>query len=374
MGLRCSILGHEFGDAELHREREERGDEVVVTIREVRTCERCGAEHVESESTEVRPVEPVEEVADDGSGDDRAAAGGGDGDGETASASASASAPANADREAADADVDADADSDAEAEAEADADSGETGAGTGTAGTAGSIEEAEPPTAEEDDGVILDDDGEEVPPERREGEWPRADDTRLEERDPTAERETASGTDGTDDGSEADDAGSLPEEADATASADENGAGDVEVAESEDAEILDAESGGAAAASQNGESSAQSDARSVTTGTDWPEHEDVSDRGFDAESADGGGPDVEFGGLAPDAGRDSDSDSDSATGRPAAGSPPEDAVSLDAGDGPVFVCGACGFSEPIGHSSLRAGDICPDCQSGYIREVAPAEE
>jgi hypothetical protein len=34
MGLRC-LLGHDYGETEIEREREEDGDEMVVTIREV---------------------------------------------------------------------------------------------------------------------------------------------------------------------------------------------------------------------------------------------------------------------------------------------------------------------------------------------------
>ena len=41
MGLRC-LLGHEYANREVEREREERGNEVVVTYRTVETCDRCG--------------------------------------------------------------------------------------------------------------------------------------------------------------------------------------------------------------------------------------------------------------------------------------------------------------------------------------------
>lgn len=61
MGLRCSLTGHNFGPPETEREREERGDEVIITIRELQVCTRCGAEQVTSESTEVRPVRPAPE-------------------------------------------------------------------------------------------------------------------------------------------------------------------------------------------------------------------------------------------------------------------------------------------------------------------------
>lgn len=53
MGLRCTVFGHKWGDADTEREREEEGNEVVATVREVRTCRRCGAEDVLGTSKEV---------------------------------------------------------------------------------------------------------------------------------------------------------------------------------------------------------------------------------------------------------------------------------------------------------------------------------
>ncbi|MFB6174220.1 MAG: oxidoreductase [Halobacteriales archaeon] len=53
MGLRC-LIGHEYGEPETEREREERGDEVVVTEREYKECGRCGQRRVISENTEVK--------------------------------------------------------------------------------------------------------------------------------------------------------------------------------------------------------------------------------------------------------------------------------------------------------------------------------
>ncbi|ERH01615.1 MAG: hypothetical protein J07HN6_01171, partial [Halonotius sp. J07HN6] len=71
MGIRC-LLGHDFGDPELERDREEQGDEVVVTVSEQQTCTRCGATKVVSENTEVTSLEQLTETADDevAAGDD----------------------------------------------------------------------------------------------------------------------------------------------------------------------------------------------------------------------------------------------------------------------------------------------------------------
>lgn len=60
MGLRCSLFGHAFSETATERDRETRGAEVVITVREVRTCTRCGTEQVIAENTEVRHVETGE--------------------------------------------------------------------------------------------------------------------------------------------------------------------------------------------------------------------------------------------------------------------------------------------------------------------------
>jgi hypothetical protein len=56
MGLRC-LLGHDYGETRTEREREERGDELVVTVTEVEECSRCGKTRVVSENTEVTSLE-----------------------------------------------------------------------------------------------------------------------------------------------------------------------------------------------------------------------------------------------------------------------------------------------------------------------------
>lgn len=71
MGLKCSLLGHSFEPADVEREREEQGSEVVTTVRELERCHRCGKERVVSESTEVTAVVDAGDVAvdeDDGFG------------------------------------------------------------------------------------------------------------------------------------------------------------------------------------------------------------------------------------------------------------------------------------------------------------------
>lgn len=53
MSLRCSLLGHEYGETEIERDREERGNEVVVSVVELERCTRCGTTRTISENTEV---------------------------------------------------------------------------------------------------------------------------------------------------------------------------------------------------------------------------------------------------------------------------------------------------------------------------------
>lgn len=60
MGLRC-LLGHDYSEPRTEGERDDRGGEVVVTIREYQECARCGDRRVLSENKEI--------TADDADGD-----------------------------------------------------------------------------------------------------------------------------------------------------------------------------------------------------------------------------------------------------------------------------------------------------------------
>lgn len=66
MGLRC-LLGCDWGEPEIEREREERGDEVIITVNEIQTCSRCGKQQVVSENTEVTSLDQLTETAADNS-------------------------------------------------------------------------------------------------------------------------------------------------------------------------------------------------------------------------------------------------------------------------------------------------------------------
>lgn len=139
MGIKCSLLGHRYGEPAVDREREEQGSEVVITITEIETCQRCGHSRVVSENKEVTTTErPEPESADDAPADD-----------------------APADEAAGEDELEAENGADAESEGLEIPDA-EGGA------VVPDLEAEEPVDPAEDDGVILDDEG----PEREPGKWP----------------------------------------------------------------------------------------------------------------------------------------------------------------------------------------------------------
>lgn len=123
----------------------------------------------------------------------------------------------------------------------------------------------------------------------------------------------------------------------------------------------------------------------------WPEV-GREDEGYDAEPSDGGNADVQFGGgLTPESTADTTADDEAefvnaegdtlqsqsstsgnrnelssgftaGSSAPSAASPSDDSDDLDA----EFVCPECNFRAEVNNSSMRAGDICPECRKGYI--------
>ncbi|WP_408956992.1 hypothetical protein [Natrinema sp. 74] len=330
MVLRCSLLGHDFGEADVEREREERGSEVVVTVQEYEECSRCGERNVISENTEVTSLStatdadtPSDEPADEPTqqpleSDIDAAESGTNAEFIDADAAAGADDTAAADEFAADG-VDV---------READASEPEPSAAPAADDGADDIEiptdeNGDPVT---DDGEILEDDGSEPDRDRDRGEWPDSDDVGPPvgaESEPTAWPDDESDTES----AVADDPGGIdPDEID------------------DDAVLLENDApsdglGGASAA----DGAAGADARSVTA---------------DASATD-------------TADTDRNAASDSGTGIERAGSAPSPAESSDQSDDDVpteFHCPRCDFVAAGDRSSLRAGDICPDCRKGYLSE------
>ena len=73
MGIKCSLLGHRFGETTVERDREEDGTEVVITITEFETCTRCGETRVVSENKEVTTLEDADAGNEAGSAVDAGA-------------------------------------------------------------------------------------------------------------------------------------------------------------------------------------------------------------------------------------------------------------------------------------------------------------
>ncbi|WP_049998195.1 DUF7093 family protein [Halococcus sediminicola] len=57
MGVKCSLLGHDYGDSEVERERDEDGNELIRTAKRVERCRNCGHTRTISANTEVTALE-----------------------------------------------------------------------------------------------------------------------------------------------------------------------------------------------------------------------------------------------------------------------------------------------------------------------------
>ncbi|WP_135820459.1 DUF7093 family protein [Halostella litorea] len=307
MGLRCSLLGHDFGETEVEREREEQGSEVVETVREVRTCGRCGETKLVSENTNVTTL--------DRSGSTPDPAGEGS-QGEAADAATAADPTPAADTATADAPDGAPADASASADAEPPADgddaeildesAAEPDDAGGTDTAADAVTEAEDAPGEpadaadpaDDDGVILDETDEEPAPDREYGQWPDSDDT------------------------------GEPEPADSPTKWPEQRGED----QGYDAELSD------------GDADVEFGGGGLT-----PE--------VDADAADVAGEETVGGSEPADTGITS-------AGTAPSPDAPADTTEVDT----EFFCPECEQVTPADRSSLRAGDICPECKHGYITE------
>jgi hypothetical protein len=160
MGLKCSIFGCDYGEAEVEREREEDGNEVIVTIRETETCKRCGDVHLVSENKEVTTMETAADIVADDLEDDADSQSPTDTGGLDDTPGRQDTPPASppADEQASEPAI-------PDAETEKAVKMSDTDA----------VDTAETPSPEEDDAVILDDeddDEDETEQEREPGQWP----------------------------------------------------------------------------------------------------------------------------------------------------------------------------------------------------------
>jgi len=180
MGLKCSVIGHKYGETAVERDREEQGSEVVITIQESETCERCGKTRVISENKEVTSIETPSDIAGDMIAEEEQA--------ESAPGEA-ASTPEAGDAEVIDDDRGVPAGGDSEPEEPSTASVTETEEGAS---------ELDP---EEDDGIIIDGDTDDggVDDDRAPGEWP----SEPGQDDDDWEPETGAAEQGADEGTQA---------------------------------------------------------------------------------------------------------------------------------------------------------------------------
>ncbi|MFB6303126.1 MAG: hypothetical protein ABEH78_09740 [Haloferacaceae archaeon] len=361
MELRC-LLGHEFGEREVERERREEGDEVVVVYRTVENCRRCGERRVVSENKEVRALGALAgSESNDAAADERAPAAGVGG--------------ATDDRPDGTPDGnETDGGDDAGPPGETATDGASDGEGTEPAPAGGLVEAAEAVGTPGDDGPDTDDaviiggadggnDG---------GGSETTDEPGAGPANGGADAETGPANGGADAGMEAEPA-AKPERTAGTAD---------EVAPEGGVELL-GDAGDAGDASDDGstpvdEDGAGRDAEGADdTAGGWPTPSpDAADEGYDAAPHDDTGTDVDFGGgFAPTV-------EDGGGGAAATGGVEPGFVRADDGaeaggrdaDGPTELhCPNCGSTRTAAESSLRGGDICPDCRKGYVAERAAEE-
>ncbi|WP_232700446.1 DUF7093 family protein [Halobacterium wangiae] len=311
MGLRCSLLGHDYGESFVERDREERGNEVVVTERELRECARCGAENVTTENTEVRTLQPERSTDADTSQSS---------DPDPTPSEQTPPEPTEPTTDAPGEEFTSPTDAIEQAE-------------TGPVTT--------PDEVEGDDAVILEADADDTDP--RSEQWD-------EPADPA-------------------DADAVPEPS--PDPADE----DVEFVESSPSEVDDdpatqpdpepdhqpATDAGAGTAAADAGTTSQSAGPAERARGEWPEPEG-EDVGFDAGTAAETEQTAEF-----QFGDEDDEEEFVATDTGFTSAGPIDQSDADDLDFALF-CPECGFERYAAGSSLRAGDICPECKRGYLAE------
>ena len=341
MVLRCSLLGHNYGEPEVDREREERGSEVVLTVTEFEACQRCGERNVISENTEVTSIGPAESATRSAGETDSsvAQAGSAPGGSSTGGSNPGSTAVGSADGRA------------------GATDSGPTTAAPPAGGQAEASaddedEEIEVPTDENgdpivDDGEILEDDGDDATAgDRRHGEWPDSADVGPPVE--SSDEPTAWPDDGQDSGQAAG-ADDLEDRSVA-----------VEDQPEDDAVILESGS----------DSSSDPDQPATKTDKQFDYSVDSTGRsdtnsGATTEAATGGNtarPDAEGESVTAESSRPE-------TGIASAQSAPVPGESSPTdGSRTEFYCPQCPFVAPGDSGSLRTGDICPECKKGYLGE------
>lgn len=312
MAVRCSLLGHAFGDPEVDHKREERGTDVVVTVEEYEVCARCGKRNVLSENTEVKRMADPDDDSDGtpptpGDEGDGAAVSADTGPNvstaETAASGPNVSTARSTDDPAPDQSTPAEQ-------------SQPTPASGDEADHVPTDELGEPIT---DDAEILDDAAEDGPDDtsaddasaRGHGEWPDSEDVGTDQVE--ADTEPAAWPD-------SDDVRDEP---------------------------------------ANSEGAAEPD---TATPESNPQPSDTDETESDSEPADAGESAAGTASVAK-------TNPTPASGIESAGEAPAPGTSsVRDGVPTVFFCPRCSFVAPSDRASLRAGDICPECKKGYLGE------
>lgn len=426
MGLRC-LLGHDYGDTRIEREREESGDELVIVVTEVEECSRCGETRVVSENKEVTRRS---DAAAASSGEDPETEPSPSSDSPAESADPSDSPdPTNSPSvdETVDVVIDeAEAGDDFTGPPEADPDPSPTGTArepSDTDATVGETTGATQTDPSTDDAEIIDADDStpETESDRDPGEWPDDEATHPADAPPSDDAEIVDADPADETGAAADARRDVVE--------DVSPEGASKAPESEDAEIVDADAGATTRDSIGRDSSADPTAggtadhetetgRGTTDDSGWPSHDEDDDQGYDAEvgagddtgdvSVDGSlRPDVDpetvadedvefiesspdpsqrdtngasgshetednagFDGLPEDVAETAGTDTTTTGGSPGQSRPRVDISTEQQDTDSEYFCPDCDHAESVGTSSMRKGDICPECMKGYIDERA----
>ena len=346
MGLKC-LLGHDYSAPEIERERVEDGDEVVTTLREVQTCARCGETRVVSENTEVTTMARLTAEAETVEESPTRT--------ETLSNDPSPEEPSTDDPPAADSStVESSADQPAPAE---------PSTATGEAPTAAGGPQASTATPETDEGV-------EFIEETAAG----ASASRSVTADPTTgEGSTTGSTTGegsttdptTGEGSTADPADDGAEilESESPASGEDGSATTTGGVDRTDGR----ERGAWPSVDTPAEASAETDGEHRS----WPTH-DAEDEGYDASTSHSAGETGDeavayVGGPAAEA--SATARTDTTTGLERSRERRAASAEETRPRGPTeYYCPACEMTTDTEGSSLRAGDVCPECRGGYVAE------
>ena len=318
MGLRCSLLGHDFGDVVVERDRDVRGEEIVVTERELRECRRCDAESIITENTEVRRKRPKDAERDE--------------------------SPAGGPGSPHDTATDADANPE-------DATS--------------LVEEAEESAAEREqeaeDAIILDDTDPEPKPEETPATGESPDETPT-----TGESSVETSSTG----------GSPVTAEDETETTGPGGSGHAETPPEESDPNAANEDGDGAGRQRHEDapsSGSETAANDVASESKWPNDPEPADSSGQSEGETDTGaasvrePTGESAFEFDDEEVTNQSPGDPSSGITSAG-PIDTTAPPDGGLEGVLRCPACDFAVPIAHSANRPGDICPECHAGYLAE------